>query len=152
MTVTPADAGPILLYDGNCALCNGLVRFLLRHDPGGPLRFAPLESTIGDKLRAQHPELAGVDSVVWMRGPAGQRGPEGLPGGRGEADVRSEAVLGALAYLGRPWNLLLVARLAPRPLRDAVYDWVARNRGRWFRRYDHCPLPPPGQLGRFLPP
>jgi predicted DCC family thiol-disulfide oxidoreductase YuxK len=136
--------GPILLFDGHCGLCNGLVRFLLRHDPGGRLRFAALESPAGQAMLAGHPEAAGVDSVVFLGGAGGPRG-------GGVVDLRSDAVLGVLACLGFPWSLFSASRVVPRPFRDAVYDWVARNRGRWFRRYDHCPLPLPGYQDRFLP-
>jgi predicted DCC family thiol-disulfide oxidoreductase YuxK len=67
-----SDRGPVLLFDGRFGLCNGLVRFLLRHDVGGPLRFAALESAAGQEILARHPKAAGADSVVFLKGAAGQ--------------------------------------------------------------------------------
>jgi predicted DCC family thiol-disulfide oxidoreductase YuxK len=65
--------------------------------------------------------------------------------------VRSSAVLRIFGDVGIPWSLLMIFRLVPSFLRDAVYDWVARHRYRWFGRYDECPLPSPEQRARFLP-
>lgn len=64
--------------------------------------------------------------------------------------TRSDAALEVLRRLGWPWSPLAVLRLIPRPVRDAVYDWVARNRYRWFGRQDECWLPRPEWKDRFL--
>ena len=113
---------------------------MLRHERGrGTLRFATLQGPLGEGARRAHPELAGVDSVIW------------LEPGSGRVLVRSEAALAVAAYLGGPWRALAaLGRLVPRRLRDAVYDLIARNRYRIAGRVGSCPLPTPEQRGRFV--
>jgi len=138
-----ATSGPVLLYDGECGFCAGSVQFLLRHESGGsaaPVRFAPLQGRFGATVRAQHPELAEVDSVVWFDA--------GAPSGE-RVLVRSAAALAAMHTMGRGWALLAsLGRLVPRALRDPVYNAIAR------RRLDiaapACLLPTPAQRARFL--
>jgi predicted DCC family thiol-disulfide oxidoreductase YuxK len=64
--------------------------------------------------------------------------------------TRSTAVLRILSRLGAPWAVGVVFLLVPRWIRDAVYDWVARNRYRWFGRRDSCLLPDGAMRNRFL--
>lgn len=133
---------PVLLYDGECGLCAGSVQFILRHEPAHrreALRFAPLQSDWGRQVRTRHPELAGVDSVVWF---------EPTDAG-GRVRYHSAAGLAALRHLGGFWGVLgALGWLVPRPLRDAVYRAIAR------RRFDlvapACLLPTPEQRARFL--
>ncbi|MDQ3149465.1 MAG: DCC1-like thiol-disulfide oxidoreductase family protein, partial [Chloroflexota bacterium] len=107
----PADPQQqILLYDGVCALCNGTVRFVIKRDPGGSMRFAPLQGAYATALLERHPGLAGVDSLVLVT----------LQGGRERIDVRSDAALRVAEYLGGGWRVAAGLRLVPRPLRDAV--------------------------------
>lgn len=130
---------PILLYDGVCALCNGAVRFILRRDRRRTVRFAPLQGETAAGILARHPDLRGLDSMVWI-----DTG--------GCVRTRSDAALRIGRYLGGVWGVLAaIARIVPAALRDAVYDLVARTRYRVFGRYDACPLPPAEHRGRFLP-
>ena len=132
-----APSTPLLLYDGECGFCDGTVQFVLRRDPGGALAFATLQGAQGRRLLAEHPALAGVDSVIWVDAD----GPR----------VRTDAVLRLGRYLGGPWALLAaLGRLVPRALRDAAYDAFARRRYRWFGRVDACALPAPEERRRFL--
>ena len=137
---TPTStADAVLLYDGTCGFCAASVQFVLRHERRATLRFATLEGPLGEGARRSHPELAGVDSVVWVE-PA-----------RGRVLVRSDAALAVAAYLGGPWRALAaLGRLVPRRLRDAVYDLIARNRYRIAGRVEACPVPTPEQRGRFI--
>ena len=136
---------PVLLYDGVCSFCNRSVSFILRQDrvrPGVPLlRFAALESALGAEIIGRHPELAGVDSVVWV---------EPRSDGSELVLVRSDAALRVARYLGPPWSFAAVARVIPRPVRDALYDLFARWRYRIFGKLDACRLPPPEWRARFL--
>lgn len=135
---------PVLLYDGGCGFCAASVRFVLRHEGRHTLRFAPLDGEFGRAVRSRHPELAGVDSVVWVEPASGQR-PE-------SAQVRSAAALEVARYLGGAWRLAAVTRLVPGRLRDAAYDVIARHRHVLPGRADACLLlPPPEAQGRFLP-
>jgi predicted DCC family thiol-disulfide oxidoreductase YuxK len=134
----------ILLYDGLCGLCHGAVRFLSRRSDGRGLRFAPLHGPTAAPILRRH-GLAG--------GPMGSFVLALDPGGPGERILlRSDAVADLGRRLGGPWAAAArLLRAAPRPLRDAAYDLVARNRRRWFGRLDACPTPPPALRDRFLP-
>jgi predicted DCC family thiol-disulfide oxidoreductase YuxK len=130
----------LLLYDGTCGFCAASVQFVLRHERQHALRFAPLESGLGDAIRARHPALAGVDSMVWVE-----------PTASGERVLtRSAAALRVVRYIGGPWRLLAGAVLIPRPIRDRVYDLIARHRHRLVRGVEQCYLPPPAARARFL--
>jgi predicted DCC family thiol-disulfide oxidoreductase YuxK len=133
--------GHILLYDGTCGFCAASVQFILRHEHQQTLRFAPLQGKLAGGVQDRHPELAGVDSLVWIEG-------VGTPSER--VLVRSEAVLRAADYLGRHWNLLQVGRLLPAGVRDAVYDFIARHRHKVMGTADVCYVPPPEVRARFL--
>jgi predicted DCC family thiol-disulfide oxidoreductase YuxK len=136
----------LLLYDGVCALCNGVVRFLMKHDKLDKFRYAPLESSLGREVLARleiHTLPDGVMLLTDALTPA-----EHLY-------QRSDAVAAALLRLSSPgsgiWRLAgRVLRLVPRPLRDWCYGIVARFRYRLFGRYDTCPIPPPEQRSRLL--
>jgi predicted DCC family thiol-disulfide oxidoreductase YuxK len=132
-----ASSQPIVLYDGVCGLCHRAVRFLLRHDGKGHLRFAALQSPLGRRLLLQHrlsPDA--LDTLVLVEG--------------GRASTRSAAVLGAARYLTPPWRYLALFLAVPAPVRDRLYDRVARSRYRWFGRLDACPRPSPSDRERFL--
>ena len=128
---------PTLLFDGVCSLCNRTVQWVIRHDTKEIFRFAALQSEAGRRLRAEHDlQVAALDSVVLVDGD--------------RAWVRSAAVFELVRRLGGGWSLLRVLLVVPRPIRDAAYDWVARNRYRWFGRSDECRLPTPDLRRRFL--
>jgi predicted DCC family thiol-disulfide oxidoreductase YuxK len=129
----------IVLFDGVCGLCNRSIDFLLRHDRHGALRFAPLQSQAGQALLRQHGlNPAEFSSVVVIDGSQVHR--------------RSDAALHALSRLGAFWGAIaIVARVLPRSGRDAIYDWVAKNRYRWFGRQSSCRIPAPDERQRFLP-
>jgi predicted DCC family thiol-disulfide oxidoreductase YuxK len=132
----------LLLYDGVCALCNGVVVFLMKHDRLAKFRYTPLQSALGREV------LAGFGI---------QKMPNGValltdaftPQER--LLQRSDAVQAALQLLGNPWRTLGKALLlVPRPLREFGYGIVARIRYRLFGRYDICPIPPPEQRRKIL--
>lgn len=131
-----AQHGMIVLYDGVCGLCNGFVQWVLKRDDGGPLRFATLQGEIGEAARRAIPELATIDSIVVLH--------------KDGAWIKSTAALEVTRYVGGGWALSSAGYIVPRFIRDAVYDFVARNRYGWFGKYDACPLPSPEQRQRFL--
>ena len=114
---------------------------VLRHDRRGTLRFAPLQGVTGQRILARHEQLAAVDSVVWVDDPDG-------PAER--VAVRSAAALRVARYLGGAWHLMCLGWIVPRPLRDAIYDLIARHRHRIPFRADVCALPAPEVRERFL--
>ncbi|MBI5916111.1 MAG: thiol-disulfide oxidoreductase DCC family protein [Bacteroidetes bacterium] len=128
---------PILLFDGVCNLCNASVQWVIRHDPAGRFHFASLQSETGKQLLQKfNLPVSELNTVVLVDG--------------GKALTRSDVPLRILKYLGGGWKLLGVFRIVPKFVRDAVYDWIARNRYRWFGRQEACWLPTPELKARFL--
>jgi predicted DCC family thiol-disulfide oxidoreductase YuxK len=134
-------ANPVLLYDGVCGLCNNIVRTILKHDRRGSLRFAALQGEFAGRVKARHPDLVNIDSIVFV---------EYSDTCSERVFVRSEASLRVASYLGGFWNLLLIFRLVPKKTRDFLYNFLASRRYRLFGRHDICMLPPAGAKTRFL--
>jgi len=138
----PPPAGrAIVLYDGICHLCQGTVRFIVARDGRGRVAFAPLQSPLGRRLLAEHGlpadgTAAAGGSVVLIE--------------EGQAFTRSTAVLRIARLLRAPWPVFSIGLVIPVRLRDAVYDWVARHRYRWFGRSATCDLPGPEVRARLL--
>ena len=133
---------PVLLYDGQCGFCNKTIQRILRYDKRKAMFFAALQSDYGKSVLTRHPELAGVDSLVYV---------EPLDFAYLErVFVRSDAALRIARYLGGPWKLFLLGYIIPRSVRDYLYDQFAKRRYRWFGKYDTCPLPAPEVRARFL--
>ena len=128
----------VIVFDGVCNLCNGWVRFLLPRDRPKVFRFAHCQSEYGGAVLNHLGESQDDPSTVVLIDDD-------------TVYVRSTAVLRALSALGGPWRGMLLLLIIPRPLRDAVYTFVARNRYRWFGRTELCALPEPGWEERFLP-
>jgi predicted DCC family thiol-disulfide oxidoreductase YuxK len=133
----------LLLYDGVCGLCNGVVKLLLRHDKLDKLRYAPMQSTLGREILARFGEQGFPDGVVLITD---------VLSSKERLYRRSDAVAAALQLLDTPpWRLLGKAlALVPRPLREWGYGIVARLRYRVFGRYTTCPVPLPNQRSRLL--
>jgi predicted DCC family thiol-disulfide oxidoreductase YuxK len=132
------DSRPVIVFDGVCVLCNGWVRFLLRHERKKRYRFAAMQTESGRALLAAN----GLDPDD----PASFLLVE-----NGKAWRETDAIMHVIASLGGFWKVAVVARALPRPLRDWLYRVVARNRYRWFGRHDACLLAPAGHEDRFLP-
>jgi predicted DCC family thiol-disulfide oxidoreductase YuxK len=132
----PADH-PVLLFDGVCNLCNGVVQFLLARDAEGRFRFASLQSDAGRRLLDAYDVPAdGLDTVVLLEGD--------------EWYTKSDAAIRVAELLGGAYALAAALRVVPRPLRDAGYDLVAASRYRVFGRRDQCMVPSSDVSDRFL--
>ncbi|MEQ9619730.1 MAG: thiol-disulfide oxidoreductase DCC family protein [Deltaproteobacteria bacterium] len=128
---------PVILFDGVCNLCSGSVSFIIKRDRDGVFKFAPLQSEAGARLIEKfNIQDEGLETFVLVE--------------EENAYTRSTAALRALRRLGGLWGLLYGFIVIPAPLRDAVYDFIARNRYRWFGRKDECMVPGPGIKNRFL--
>ena len=137
------DAHVLVLYDGVCALCNRLVRFLLKHDRKDVFRFAPLQSLLAERVLARHQLAPQALDTVYLVERYEQADEKVL--------ARSDAAIGAANLLGDIWRATAILRLLPRALRDRVYDRVARSRYAVFGRYETCPLPEAKDRAKFLP-
>ena len=129
---------PIVVFDGDCVLCSANARFILRRDRRRRFRLATMQGQAGAALMARF----GIDPLD----------PETFILVEGERVRRnSDAALAIAEGLGWPWRALGVLRIVSRPVRDAVYGLVARNRYRWFGRRERCFVPTAEQANRILP-
>lgn len=128
---------PIILFDGVCNLCNASVQFVIRHDPQARFKFAALQSATAEKLLQNCAvDRASLDSVILVED--------------GHVYIESDAALRIARKLGGGWSLFAGFSIVPRPIRDAVYRLIARNRYRWFGKQESCMMPTPDLRARFL--
>lgn len=127
------DNHPVVFYDGVCGLCDRSVQFIIKHDRKRGIRYAALQSPIAQQTLGQHITF---DSFVFYE--------------KGKAYYRSTAALKVLKQLGGPWRLLYGFIIVPAFIRNAVYDFIARNRYQWFGKFDSCKIPTPEQRALFL--
>ena len=131
---------PIILFDGVCNLCNSAVQWVIERDKEGRFDFAALQSDAARRELAMIMDEKEIDalpdSIVLLDG-------DGV-------HVRSAAALRILRGLRSPYALLRLGVVLPRPIRDAIYDLIARKRYRWFGRRDTCMTPTPELAARFL--
>ncbi len=127
----------VVLFDGVCNLCSWWVRFIVPRDESGTLRFAPLQSDVGERLLADCGyEVDDRESIVLVE--------------EGDCSRKSTAALRIAAHMDGPWPLARYLRVVPRVLRDAVYDLVARYRYAVFGRKEQCMVPDQDVRDRFL--
>lgn len=127
----------IVLFDGVCNLCNASVQFIIRHDKGLVFSFASLQSeTANDLLKDFSYTATNLESIVLIE--------------NNRLYTRSTAALHIAKNLKGAARLLYTFIIIPRPLRDWVYNWIARNRYRWFGRKESCMVPTKELQARFL--
>jgi len=139
MNEKPATADPaVMLFDGVCNLCNGAVQFIVRRDSAGSIRFAALQSDAASKILAENGLPTDyLKTIVLVED--------------GRAYTHSTAALRIARRLSGAWPLFYYLFVwVPRPLRDLVYNLVARNRYRLFGRSEACMVPTPELRARFL--
>lgn len=133
---TPAGEHPVILFDGECNLCNASVDLVMRNDSDGVFRFASLQSDAAERILKPHgrdPDLLG--SIILVD--------DGV-------HRESAAVLRIARHMDGAWPLLYAFVVVPRFIRDPVYRWIARNRYRWFGKRDTCRTPTPQERERFI--
>lgn len=127
----------LLLFDGVCTLCNGVVNFVLDADSEGYYRLGALQSEAARPYLQVHGlDPKELNTVVLIE--------------NGRLYTRSTAALRVLRHLDAPWPLLYGLIAVPRALRDWVYDWIAENRYAWFGRREECRVPTSEEQARFL--
>lgn len=127
----------LVLYDGECGLCDRLVQWLLRHDHQGVLSYAPLQGETARPYVGDSPKL---DTMMFV---------ERREDGSTKVFVRSRGALRILGKLGLFWRLLSLGRILPAFFTDVFYNFIAKNRIRWFGRVDACRVPDASTKARF---
>lgn len=121
----------VVLYDGVCALCNGVVRFLLARDRQRQFRFAALQSRFAAEALAPSGERPDGLSTMFLIADYGTEGQRVFK--------KARAVLAVLKILGGSWRIAAVVGILPTALLDLGYSGIARVRYTLFGRYDVCP-------------
>lgn len=125
----------IVLFDGDCTFCNRSVQFIFKRDPKAFFQFAPLNSTIGTKLKQKHHIPSDIDSLILIE--------------NNRWYAKSTAALRISKQLNGFWKCAFLLIIIPKPVRDFIYDLIAKNRNRLFQN-KACPLPSPELRKRFL--
>lgn len=127
----------IILFDGVCNLCNSSVLFVIQRDPNDLFRFAALQSEVGEALVQTHGiDTSQTDSIILIE--------------NNKAFVKSTAALRVARHLTGGWPLLSAFLIFPAFLRNWVYDYIARNRYKWYGKKDQCMIPTPELQSKFL--
>ena len=119
----------IIFFDGECMLCNTFVQFALKRDTRQPLFFAPLNSETAQELLKDFEVDFKRDNTVYLLH-------------KESLKARSTAVLTVLTLFRGLWPTLYIFVLVPKFIRDGIYNWIARNRYKWFGKTNHCDLLP----------
>jgi predicted DCC family thiol-disulfide oxidoreductase YuxK len=128
---------PVIVFDGVCNLCSRSVVFVIKRDPGRIFRFAALQTDAGRQLLLRYglnPQSMTTLALIE----------------NGRIYHRSGAVLHITRNLRGIWPILYVLIIIPSFLRDPVYDWIARNRYKWFGKKDECFVPSEQDMNRFI--
>ena len=130
------NSKPIIFFDGVCNLCNQSVLFVIRHDKKGKFNFAPLQSDYAQqKLNGFHYATQELNTILLLK--------------NGKLFQKSSAVLKICRGLSGLWPLLYGLIIIPTFVRNVLYDWVARNRYKWFGKKQECMIPTPELKARF---
>lgn len=132
------DGKKIILFDGVCNLCNSTINAIIKRDKKNMYLFAPLQGITGQKfITERNIDTTKVDSIILI-----------------EPNVayytKAEAVLKIGRSFGRLWQLLWLFEQLPTVFNNWVYDYVARNRYKWYGKKDACMIPTPELKAKFL--
>ena len=127
---------PIVLFDGDCHFCDQSVQFIIKRDPKVIFKFASLQSEVGQHIQSNYHTPKNIDSLLLIV--------------QNKVYDKSSAALHICKYLTGLWKLLYILVLIPKPIRDTVYDFIAKNRYRWFGKKSECRIPTPEERNRFL--
>jgi predicted DCC family thiol-disulfide oxidoreductase YuxK len=129
----------IILFDGVCNLCNDSVLKVIKYDRKNVFLFTALQSEAGEKiLKKLEIDTSKIDSIILYV-------PE-----ENKYYIKSSAALRIMNEFSGVWKLMQVFRILPAALNNVVYDWIARNRYRWFGKKESCMIPTPELKAKFL--
>lgn len=128
----------IILFDGVCNLCNSSIQFVIKRDKKDIFRYAALQSEIGQKLTAERGiDTDDIDSIILIE-----------PGVAYYS--KSTAALEISKSIGGIYGLLSLLLWIPEGLRNLIYDFIARNRYKWYGKQEACMIPTPELKSKFL--
>ena len=128
----------LILFDGVCNLCNSSIQYVLKYDKKDIFMFAPLQGSVAQQIIQQYQiDTDKTDSILLYSPDNG-------------VVYKSTAALKVASHLGFPRNVLSVFLIVPAFIRNWVYDYIARNRYRWYGKKDECMIPTPELKSKFL--
>ncbi len=128
----------LILFDGVCNLCNNSVQYVIKHDKQSKYMFAPLQSNIAKNIiKTFNIDTSKTDSIL-------------LYSKKGGLKVKSSAALFIAKDLSFPVNMLAIFLIVPAFIRNVIYDFIAKNRYRWYGKKESCMIPTPELKSRFL--
>lgn len=136
--MTPLKNTSIILFDGVCNLCNSSVQFVLKHDKDKSFLFASLQSDAATKILLQlnQKSFKNLENIVLIENE--------------QVFIKSTAALKITKNLGGFIKLLYIFIIIPTPIRDFIYDIIAKNRYKWFGKKNKCTIPDKEITDRFL--
>ena len=128
----------IILFDGRCNLCDTSVQFIIKRDTKDVFRFVSLQSNLGQELLQQLPiSTQKIDSIILY-----------------ESDnvfyFKSKAIFEIAKSIGGVFYCLLIFKWLPIAVTNTIYDYVAKNRYRWFGKKEQCLVPTKDLQSKFL--
>ncbi len=128
---------PVILYDGVCNLCNSAVQFVIKRDKKNVFKFASLQSLFGQNFLKKHLMQSSTFNSFIL-------------GENGKIYSKSTAALRVARKLKGLWPVVYVFIIVPAFIRNYVYEFIARNRYKWFGKRDSCEVPNPELKNKFL--
>lgn len=126
----------IVMFDGECNFCDSSVQFIIKRDPNGYFKFAALQSDVGSQLKEKYNISHNIDSFILIED--------------NKVYKFSDGALRVCRNLKGFWSYLYLLIVIPRPIRNSVYRFIAKNRYRWFGKKESCMIPSPDVRSRFL--
>jgi predicted DCC family thiol-disulfide oxidoreductase YuxK len=128
----------LILFDGVCNLCNSSINYVIKYDKNDVFMFAPLQGEAGKQIIQKfHLDTSKTDSILLYSEEKGLQ-------------IKSSAALAIASKLGLPRNLLTIFYIIPPFIRNWVYDYIAKNRYKWYGKKEACMIPTPELQAKFL--
>lgn len=129
----------LILFDGVCNLCDASVQYIINHDKNDVFRYAALQNEVGQDIIAKFKiDVSKTDSIL-MYSPL-----------KDTISYKSTAALKIASKLGFPINLMSIFLIIPSFIRNWVYDYIAKNRYKWYGKKENCMIPTPELKSKFL--
>ncbi len=127
----------VILFDGVCNLCNFFVQFIIKRDKKKAIHFAALQSETGQKMLADFGvQNQNLNTVIFID--------------QGNVFTHSDVALEVGKKLGNGWQFFYILKFIPKSFRDVIYNYIARNRYKWFGKKESCMIPTPDIKSRFI--
>ncbi len=128
----------LILFDGVCNLCNASIQYIIKHDHKDVFRYAALQSEVGENIIEKYKiDTSKTDSIILYSEGNG-------------ITYKSTAALKIASQLAFPLNLMFIFIVVPTFIRNWVYDYIAKNRYKWYGQKDECMIPTPELKSKFL--